>query len=372
MAGVPMKVVSAGYQQGMSLYDQRDYARALRALEGAAQQLGECEEDDAELCGSILLGLGSCHQQLRNTAQALQYFDAAVTALQQQDGVDGESIEIISPLINMGLVHFQQGDHSRAMSKYKRAQRIVERLYCTDRMVCADLYHNIGVVHDSQDDFTQALQNYSKSLRIRERFEATREQQLLLALTRENVAMLWRDQDNHEEAIRVMNSVLPVRKKLNGPDSTEYGNSLFNLGLLHFDVGRLNSALAYFSKCYSLREGLLGAESSQTVLCGKYVSAIEKKISQESLNRPGGYTNIPETYSAPQAGAVAEWESPARYQQQDYQQQHQQHQRAAALLSSRDSRASRGESPADGRRRSLSLSHLARSPSPQSRGHFRH
>eukprot|EP00754_Rhynchopus_humris_P048246 Rhum_TRINITY_DN7639_c0_g1::Rhum_TRINITY_DN7639_c0_g1_i1::g.23718::m.23718 len=295
---VSKRVVVAAYERGMAQHEKGAYVEALALLEDASAQYADCTEDDAELLGSLMMGLGACHQSLHSPDMALQYYEACIEALQKQDGLRSgeECVGVISPLVNLGLLHFREGDHARALAKFKRAQRIAEQQFCTDRMVCADLYHNIAVVYDTQSDLQQALTYYGKSLRVREKFEATRQQQLMVALTKENVAMVWRDQDNHEEAIKLMHTILPIHKQHNGAESSEYGNSLFNLGLLHYDVGRLNSALAYFSKCLALRAALLGEDSPQTLLCGKYVAALQQKIHREAASRPGGYADVPECY----------------------------------------------------------------------------
>eukprot|EP01059_Diplonema_ambulator_P028476 TRINITY_DN47275_c0_g1_i1.p1 TRINITY_DN47275_c0_g1~~TRINITY_DN47275_c0_g1_i1.p1 ORF type:complete len:314 (+),score=100.04 TRINITY_DN47275_c0_g1_i1:143-943(+) len=250
---------------------------------------GACSDGDAEMLSEILLGLGACHQQLRNIDVAMQYFEACIEAVQADD----QQQNLISPLINIGLLHFKEGDNAKAMSRFKRAQKIVEACYCTDRMVCADLYHNIAVIHDAENELQKALHYYAKSLRIREKFEVCKEQQLQLALTKENVAMIWRDQDNQVEAIKLMNTIMPIRKKYCGTSSAEYGNSLFNLGLLHFDIGRVNSALTYFVKCHAVRVALLGPESPQAQLCEKYLVALKHKEHSAKMSRPGAYATLP-------------------------------------------------------------------------------
>eukprot|EP01063_Lacrimia_lanifica_P022964 TRINITY_DN30481_c0_g1_i1.p1 TRINITY_DN30481_c0_g1~~TRINITY_DN30481_c0_g1_i1.p1 ORF type:complete len:344 (+),score=139.99 TRINITY_DN30481_c0_g1_i1:56-1033(+) len=301
-AAVSLSMAEAAYHKGMQYYDKERYHDALKKVEEASAIYGQCDEGDPTLLGSILLALGSCHQQLQSFETALKFYEACVSAL-QADGSADENQGIVSPLVNMGLLYFRSGDPGRAMAKLKRAQSIVEKQLSTDRMTCADLYHNIGVVHDHQHELQKALQYYSKSLRVREKFEETREQQLLLALTKENVAMVWRDQDNQTEAIKLMNSILPVRKRYNGVESAEYGNSLFNLGLLHFDLGRISSALTYFTKCHELRAALFGASSPQTKLCAKYVAALENSHHRIVMGRPGTFACLPDNLT-PRGGSA--------------------------------------------------------------------
>ena len=352
-------MVSATHMKGMAAYDKRDFPTAVHALEAALQQLAECDEDDSVLFAAILLGLGTAHHALRSHDIAMQYYNEALSALQEEGSISGDSLEIVSPLVNMGLIFYAKKDYVNAMAKYKRAQRIVERLYCTDRTVCADLYHNMGVVCDAQNELQKALQFYGKSLRVREKLSQTREQQLLLMLTKENVAMVWRDQDNKEEAVRAMAAVLPIRKKLNGSGSAEYGNSLFNMGLLHFDLGRLNSALTYFSKCLSLRTELLGESSSQTELCATYVTTIRKRTDRVASPRLSiGSLHEEDSFDyMGNGGGGAVLNSHVS--------------RLSTASRSRTSRGgARSESPGGGgsSRRGLSLSNLARSPSPHRRG----
>ena len=285
------------YLDGMSLYDKGKYEQALRMLDDANNMY---DGDDFEMLGGILLGLGTCHQLLRSTDVAHQLYQACVDTLVEGYGEDTPAI--ISPLVNIGILHYKASQVPQAIAKYKRAQRISESSYCTDRMICADLYHNLGVAYDALNDLQKALHFYTKSLRIREKYQETKEQQLLLALTKENIAVVWREQDNHLQAIKLMKTIMPIRQKYNGVSSAEYSNSLFNLALLHFDVGRLNSAQAYFEKCHRIRESLLGRDSLQTKVCEKYLATLQSRAPLSP--GPGQYSRIPDTRPDDAASSV--------------------------------------------------------------------
>ncbi|KAJ9448158.1 Kinesin light chain [Diplonema papillatum] len=271
----PSRTETALYESAMSSYEKGRYKEAEEKLDAVFSRCG----DDAELMASVLLGLGTCKQMTREHDEALRLLDACVRALEaaREEGAHEAQQCMVSPLVNIGLIHFKKGEHDRALAKFKRAQSIVESSYCTDRMARADVYHNIGVVYDSQGDLTKALKYYVKSLQTRERFEASREQQLLAALTKENIAMIWRDQDNHREAVKMMQAVLPVRRKLNGDRAPEYANALFNTGLLHFDLGHCHKAMAHFEQCYTVRLRALGPDHPQTQLCQKYLDTLHDR-----------------------------------------------------------------------------------------------
>eukprot|EP01060_Flectonema_neradi_P025512 TRINITY_DN34321_c0_g1_i1.p1 TRINITY_DN34321_c0_g1~~TRINITY_DN34321_c0_g1_i1.p1 ORF type:complete len:306 (+),score=37.92 TRINITY_DN34321_c0_g1_i1:57-920(+) len=278
------------YLEGMNLYDKGRYEQALHMLDEANNMH---DSDDFEMLGSILLGLGTCHQMLRSNEVAHRLYQACIDTLVEGYGEDTPAI--ISPLVNIGILHYKANEITQAIAKYKRAQRISEGSYCTDRMICADLYHNLGVAYDSKNDLQKALQYYAKSLRVREKYQETAEQQLLLALTKENIAVVWRELDNHLQAIQLMKSIMPIRQKYNGVTSAEFSNSLFNLALLHFDVGRLNSAQSYFEKCLKIRETLLGKDSLQTKVCEKYLAALQNRGPLSP--GPGQYSRMPENGS---------------------------------------------------------------------------
>eukprot|EP00755_Sulcionema_specki_P032335 Sspe_Gene.19699::Locus_7192_Transcript_1_1_Confidence_1.000_Length_1253::g.19699::m.19699 len=292
----PMKhsLVAATYEAAMSLYDKGRYDDALAKFQESSEQHTMCDEGDAELLANIFLGQGICYHALRQWDDACELYKACLDALSAANL--GDTYQgFATPLINLGLLYFKQGRSEEALQCYRRAQKLLEKQYCTDRMAVADLYHNMAVVFDSQDQLQSALQYYAKSLRIRERFEPTREQQLLLAVTKENVAMIWRDQDNQQEAMKMMNTVLPIRKKFNGALSAEYGNSLFNMGLLCFDLGRVNSALSYLSKCLNIRRQVLGPDSQQTRICEQYVQELEQRGSRH----PSVYAHLSYRSSSP-------------------------------------------------------------------------
>eukprot|EP01065_Artemidia_motanka_P038245 TRINITY_DN47101_c0_g1_i1.p1 TRINITY_DN47101_c0_g1~~TRINITY_DN47101_c0_g1_i1.p1 ORF type:complete len:427 (+),score=108.37 TRINITY_DN47101_c0_g1_i1:56-1336(+) len=300
--GLPPAVL---YEQALALYDRGRFADSLERID-AAQAVshdtsGGCAPD-AELLGNLFLLQGACHYALRDFEEALRLYNATRETLDVAEFPD-DYVGRVSPLVNLGLLHFRKGQLREAMEHYKEAQRLVERHYCTDRMAVADLYHNIAVVYDAQNQLPRALEFYKKALRIRERFEPTREQQLLLALTKENVAMVWRDQDNTAEAVKMMQSVLSIRRRYNGSDSVEYASSLFNLGLLHFDMARVNSALGYFRRCAEIRRQLLGESSTQTAVALRYVEELEKRNHRTVASSPWAFGSLP--YRTPSPSGVS-------------------------------------------------------------------
>ena len=112
-----------------------------------------------------------------------------------------------------------------------------------------------------------ALEYYAKSLRARELgsdgpapLGSNPEAKYAMCLTMENVAMIWRDQGQHGEALKMLSKVLKMRRRHCGIKNLEFANLLFHIGLVHEDLGKESMAASYFYQADQVRQLVLGGQ----------------------------------------------------------------------------------------------------------------
>lgn len=137
-------------------------------------------------------------------------------------------------LNNIGRNYFISGD-SKAIGYYLKALKIREEI--GDKKGAGDCYNNIATLFRSQNNFSEALKYYHKALDV---YHNINDKQRI-ASTLTNIGYLYNEQDKYIPANEFYLNALKIRKEIG--DSIGIAITLGHLGDNYNDLGKTDSAL---------------------------------------------------------------------------------------------------------------------------------
>eukprot|EP00760_Papus_ankaliazontas_P032280 PhM_4_TR5728/c1_g1_i1/m.90490 len=251
------------YDVGLGHLDNLDPESAVRHLLLALTAIKNSGASDHVLLGNVMLSLGNAHAELGHNNEARSYFQWTHDLMARHEGP--EFVGLATPLLNLGVLMCTERDYGTAYTVLKDAARHLENVFGADRVLLADVYHNLGVASDGLNRIPQALHYYAKAIRIREHFpDKSTLNASRIALTMENVSMCWRAQGNHNEAFKLIQKVLSIRRKNPGAGTLEYAQSLLSAGIIALDMRKANFAGSHLESASKLFLQLLGPDHPLT------------------------------------------------------------------------------------------------------------
>ncbi|CBH17406.1 Tetratricopeptide repeat, putative [Trypanosoma equiperdum] len=146
------------------------------------------------------------------------------------------------------------------------AEQLLVNVCHVGRLVLAEVLHNIGVCCALLGRYVAALTAYMRSMQIRVRFkDAARVTDLKLALTMEQVALLYRlmDEPKRQEAALLMEVVASTRRQLLGPHHPLLAAAVLAQGVIAAELGQRCRAQSFLRNALEMFLSLYGKESFQ-------------------------------------------------------------------------------------------------------------
>jgi len=184
---------------------------------------------------TALLLQGISKSFINNYEEALHYYSRCLEFRITSGNQEG----IASVLNNMGLVYFEQGDHSNALKYYLKSLKIEENL--KNEKGIANSLNNIGLIYKEEGDYNTALKNYNRSLKIQIKLENQMGESHALV----NIGVVYLNQGNYEDALSSFEQALIVNE---GYEENLNAKINYNIGSIQFDLGHYDTALGYINK----------------------------------------------------------------------------------------------------------------------------
>ena len=184
---------------------------------------------------TALLLQGISKSFVNNYEEALHYYSRCLEFRITSGNQEG----IASVLNNMGLVYFEQGDHSNALKYYLKSLKIEENL--KNEKGIASTLNNIGLIYKEEGDYNTALKNYNRSLKIQIKLKNQMGESHALV----NVGVVYLNQGKYEDALSSFEQALIVN---DGYEENLNAKINYNIGSIQFDLGHYDTALGYINK----------------------------------------------------------------------------------------------------------------------------
>jgi tetratricopeptide (TPR) repeat protein len=148
-------------EQGVKLFQQRDYEAAARIFQQAAEAFET--DGDADMAAEMKTNIGLVHRSLGENQQALEVMQQALEHFQTRD--DKRRSAMV--LGNMGGVYVALGDKEQAYNCYRQAadlfQELGERkLYGETMVAMGDLQMRDGKIMAGAATYEVGLENLEK------------------------------------------------------------------------------------------------------------------------------------------------------------------------------------------------------------------
>jgi tetratricopeptide (TPR) repeat protein len=145
-------------QQGIKLFQQRDYEAAARVFQQAHE--GYVAEGMRELAAEMQSNIGLVHRALGENQQALDAMQAALRTFQEL----GDQLHSAQALGNLGGVYVALGDKEQAYNCYRQAADVFEALgekkfYGETLIAMADLQVKDGKLMQGAATYEVGLEN---------------------------------------------------------------------------------------------------------------------------------------------------------------------------------------------------------------------
>ena len=184
---------------------------------------------------TALLLQGISKSFVNNYEEALHYYSRCLEFRITSGNQEG----IASVLNNMGLVYFEQGDHSNALKYYLKSLKIEENL--KNEKGIANSLNNIGLIYKEEGDYNTALKNYNRSLKIQIKLKNQMGESHALV----NIGVVYLNQGNFEDALSSFEQALMANE---GYEENLNAKINYNIGSIQFDLGHYDTALGYINK----------------------------------------------------------------------------------------------------------------------------
>jgi tetratricopeptide (TPR) repeat protein len=165
----------------------------------------ERDADSYDVQQRNLFALGLILQRLRESSQAIPYYERALKAAQTK----GDRQRAAWALNNLGAAYQDLEDYCRAANYHERALAVRREIYPEVHREIADSFNNLGIVRKGLRDFDNALKYHQRALAIRERLSVNA---LLVAVSYSNLGTTYAAMGDFSRAARYHERALEIRQ----------------------------------------------------------------------------------------------------------------------------------------------------------------
>ena len=141
-------------------------------------------------------------------------------------------------------------DYGKALFYFQRALRQVHRTYEEENNLSAALYNNIATVYENMGDYQQALKYHNIALDIR---KSLPDNELYLAESYFNICTAYSNMLDLEQALYYVEMALELYIKNEGENHRDVGDCYNNIGNILRDKAEYDASLEYHFKALAIR-----------------------------------------------------------------------------------------------------------------------
>ena len=202
----------------------------------------------------VLANLGSLYEAQGEYEQAKQLYSEALDILQEQ----GNYADAIARLNDLAGIHHVQGHYEQAIELYNQSLEIYEDGKDTDIATYASTINLLAATYHAQEKYAEAEKKYLEALDIRRNLKGLGESNRDVAITLNNLGLLYADQRRPDQAKSHYEQALLIQKSLFGETNLDIATTLNNLALLFYSQHNLPEAEKSLEATLKIRQKLLG------------------------------------------------------------------------------------------------------------------
>lgn len=242
--------------------DLRDTAKAEPVLVRARDVLEQAVGADHPNTALAAARLAVVYERTDQRAKAERLLQDALAATERALGPD--HMQVATVLVTFGALRYSAGDLEAAAEAEQRAMRIAEKNDSTDTIVYASLLNNLGQVYLQKHDYSRAGELFERALAIGQRHAGV--DSYWAGITLQNLGVVARQQKDYGRARAYYERALAIRLKVVGPEHEDLASLLNNIALVERDGGNIEKSIETHLRALEIWEKTTGPYSSGTVM----------------------------------------------------------------------------------------------------------
>ena len=180
----------------------------------------------------------------------------------------------LSTIQQLGLIAYRMNNPDEALRHYQRAVSIILTDSAPDGSSLATLYSNIGCVLIHQNRLSEARKRFQRALKLERNVEKPNKEYIVSgrfknvfvfgytldffkAKHQNNIATIFEKQGRRKEALKIMESTLPVLRECLPPTHPDIAALHINIGTIYDKIGDYSSALENYQSCLRIQNASL-------------------------------------------------------------------------------------------------------------------
>ncbi|CAF0810078.1 unnamed protein product [Adineta ricciae] len=230
---------------------QSTYHSALISYEDSLEKYKQAGMDNQVPIANVLSGIGCVHDNLGDSALALQYFREAFEITIQLTPADHQDVIVCYARISLALSHM--GEYDEALRSAEIALDIGKRILPKKSATFSTILNNIGKLLYKKGDYKQALARHLEDLDI-DRDVLTHGNMYDLAIRYNNIGKIFYRTGKYSEAYEQYEKALIIHQKTLPNDHVYIAYTLKNMGELFLAQDKLDQSTDYLHHALEMYE----------------------------------------------------------------------------------------------------------------------
>ncbi|GMI42929.1 hypothetical protein TeGR_g14659 [Tetraparma gracilis] len=180
----------------------------------------------------------------------------------------GDPKEVATAMNKKGQGQIKSGDFEGALVSFKRALKIRTELHGEGSDETISIRQNIAMVYDEQEEYEKALKEYEHALKLAKASSGLGmgEEGLVTAKIIGNMAGVYNEKKDYEKALELLLKSFEMKEKLDVDDS----DKVMIMGIIaqnYAEWGKLTEAMEWNERTLAIQENILGKGHPQTLAC---------------------------------------------------------------------------------------------------------
>jgi tetratricopeptide (TPR) repeat protein len=238
---------------------QIDDAGPLLGLALASyQELLPCDHADVAMACKLI---GEVLQEKHDYLQALKFLTRAMVIRERSSGKSHPST--VATCDSLGQLYLAMEEIERAEEMFERAYKTRLEIFGSDNVETAESLVALANLAYAKKDFKTAEQRLQQAMRTFERVLGAEHPSQIPLL--DKLADWYVEQQRDHDAIETMGKSVLIKACVYGGDHDILVDTLFNMGMTSFNLGKKSEAKAHIERAYNIAVHTRGADDELVI-----------------------------------------------------------------------------------------------------------
>lgn len=240
----------------------RQWAAAAQQLETVLAAYGRRGINQSQEASNLYNRLGVIYVQMKDYEKALPALETSLGIKRKKYRQNAASIAIV--VTNLAELYRRKGDWAKAEALHLEAIADKELELGPDHPTLIASLNDLALVYRDEKKLDEAIPHLERAMALARK--ATHDgHKAELATTLHNMAEIHSGKGDKEEAFKLYEDALALRRAELGPDHPHVGDTLNSLANLMLGMGKGDEALAVYDEAIRIRKSEFGSSDKRTL-----------------------------------------------------------------------------------------------------------